>query len=150
MKEYVIAEKSELTAIAEAIREKTSSTETYSIAEMVTAISQIEGGGSAEVEYIIGTPVAATLAVSAWNGSRYDLKLDNYKVGSFGIQIGIPSDSSVINTQALIEAALTVSDYGSAVANTENGTPASVSIVIAAVNTPSTELSIWIFGLEAA
>jgi hypothetical protein len=109
-----------------------------------------EGGSVGDTEYVIGTPVATTLAVDSWNGSRYTLTIENYNVGSFGLQIGVPSDSSVINTQAMVEAALTISDYSSTAANTENGTPASASIVISAVNIPSTALYIWLFGLEAA
>jgi N-acetylneuraminic acid mutarotase len=53
MKEYVIAEKSELTAIAEAIRERSGSTETYSLTEMATAVSAIVGD-STNVEKYLG------------------------------------------------------------------------------------------------
>jgi hypothetical protein len=48
MNELIIAEKAELTAIADAIREKSGSVDTYSLAEMVAAIGEIEGGVNVE------------------------------------------------------------------------------------------------------
>ena len=49
MKEYVIAEKSELTAIADAIRDKIGSSDMYGIGEIPDAIRSIEGVVDKEV-----------------------------------------------------------------------------------------------------
>lgn len=105
---------------------------------------------STEIPYVIGDPVPVTLSAATWNGSRYSLRVDGYRVGSYGLQIGIPSNSSVVNTQILVEAALTVSDYKSYSSNAESGSPAYITAVIASVNTPTTDVNIWLFGLEVA
>lgn len=105
--------------------------------EYATKIASIEVGTTS---YVTGDPVEVTLSSASWNGSRYIATVEGYKVGSYGLQIGVPSNSSVINTQSMIEAALTVSDYSSTTTN--------ASIVIAAVNAPTTDLIIWLFGLE--
>ena len=113
--------------------------------EYANKIAAIE---ASTTSYVVGEPVELILSTANWNGSRYTATVEGYKVGSYGLKIGVPSDSSVINTQAMIEAALTVSDHSFTAADAENGTAAYTTIVIAAVNTPAIDLTIWLFGLE--
>lgn len=44
--EYLICDKQELIAIADAVRTKTGSTDTYTVSELPDAIEAIEAGGS--------------------------------------------------------------------------------------------------------
>lgn len=106
------------------------------------AVEYGEGGGSGETVYVVGTPVECIL--SNWNvadtGTTTTFDVVGYMVGSNGLQIGLPSNSSVFNTQAVVEAALTIPTY----TETESG----VTITISAVNAPTETLTIAIFGLE--
>lgn len=48
--EYLICDKQELVAIADAVRVKTGNTDTYTVSELPDAIEAIEAGGGAEIE----------------------------------------------------------------------------------------------------
>ena len=106
-----------------------------------------ESGG---LTYVVGTPVLFTL--TGWDpdaqGTTYKLKAEGYKIGAGGVQLGLPSDSSTVNTQAVIAAALTVVDtYVSTPGKTTAGY---TEITISAVTAPSRELTVAIFGLVEA
>ena len=75
---------------------------------------------------------------------------EGYKIGENGVQLGLPSDSSTVNTQAVIAAALTVVNTAVTAPNKKEGTVGFTTITISAVNAPSRELTVAIFGLEEA
>ena len=140
--------------IADAIRAKTGGTEQMLPAQMPAAIAGISGGGGdiivSGLTYVVGEPVAFTL--SGWDaavqGTTYTLKATGYKPGANGLQIGLPADSSTVNTQAVVAAALTIVDSSFTAAT--DSAAAYTSITISAVNAPDSDLTVAIFGLEAA
>lgn len=54
-KEYLIYEKKDLVAVADAVRAKTGSSETYLVSELPAAINNIVGGGSEEMELLLSS-----------------------------------------------------------------------------------------------
>lgn len=140
--------------IADAIRAKTGGTEQMLPAQMPAAIAGISGGGGDVVigglTYVVGEPVAFTL--SGWDaaaqGTTYTLKANGYKIGANGLQIGLPADSSTVNTQAVVAAALTVVNTSFTAAT--DSAPAYTTVAISAVSVPDRDLTVAIFGLEAA
>lgn len=109
-----------------------------------------ESGGSPA--YVVGLPVALTL--TSWDpavqGTTYKLKAEGYKIGAGGVQLGLPSDSSTVNTQAVVAAALTIVNTTVATPNKNTNTAGYTLITISAVTAPSRELTVAIFGLEEA
>ena len=109
-----------------------------------------ESGGSPA--YVVGLPVALTL--TGWDpavpGTTYKLKAEGYKIGAGGVQLGLPSDSSTVNTQAVIAAALTIVNTTVATPNKNTNTAGYTLITISAVTAPSRELTVAIFGLVEA
>lgn len=109
-----------------------------------------ESGGSPA--YVVGLPVALTL--TGWDpavqGTTYKLKAEGYKIGTGGVQLGLPSDSSTVNTQAVVAAALTIVNTTVATPNKNTNTAGYTLITISAVTAPSRELTVAIFGLEEA
>lgn len=108
-----------------------------------------ESGG---LTYVVGLPVALTL--TGWDpdaqGTTYKLKAEGYKIGAGGVQLGLPSDSSTVNTQAVVAAALTIVNTTVATPNKNTNTAGYTLITISAVTAPSRELTVAIFGLEEA
>lgn len=109
-----------------------------------------ESGGSPA--YVVGLPVALTL--TGWDpdaqGTTYKLKAEGYKIGAGGVQLGLPSDSSTVNTQAVVAAALTIVNTAVYAPNKDTNTAGYTIITISAVTAPSRELTVAIFGLEEA
>lgn len=109
-----------------------------------------ESGGSPA--YVVGLPVALTL--TGWDpavqGTTYKLKAEGYKIGAGGVQLGLPSDSSTVNTQAVVAAALTIVNTTVATPNKNTNTAGYTLITISAVTAPSRELTVAIFGLVEA
>lgn len=109
-----------------------------------------ESGGSPA--YVVGLPVALTL--TGWDpavqGTTYKLKAEGYKIGAGGVQLGLPSDSSTVNTQAVVAAALTIVNTAVYAPNKDTNTAGYTLITISAVTAPSRELTVAIFGLEEA
>lgn len=107
------------------------------------------GGG---LTYVVGLPVALTL--TGWDpaaqGTTYKLKAEGYKIGAGGVQLGLPSDSSTVNTQAVVAAALTIVNTQVVAPNKDTNTVGYTEITISAVTAPSRELTVAIFGLEEA
>lgn len=107
------------------------------------------GGG---LTYVVGLPVALTL--TGWDpdaqGTTYKLKAEGYKIGAGGVQLGLPSDSSTVNTQAVVAAALTIVKTAVYAPNKNTNTAGYTEITISAVTAPSRDLTVAIFGLEEA
>ena len=150
MAEYLVQGES-LTAVADAIREKGGTTAPLSFpAGMAEAVRNIQSGGGPT--YVVGTPVSFTL--TGWDpdvqGTTYTLKANGYKIGANGLQIGLPSNSSTVNTQAVVAAALTIVKTAVTAPNKDKNIAGYTEITISAVNAPSRELTVAIFGLEEA
>lgn len=150
MAEYLVQSES-ITAVADAIREKGGTTAPLSFpAGMAEAVRNIQSGGSPA--YVVGLPVALTL--TGWDpavqGTTYKLKAEGYKIGAGGVQLGLPSDSSTVNTQAVVAAALTIVNTTVAAPDKSKNVAGFTEITISAVNAPSRELTVAIFGLEEA
>lgn len=107
------------------------------------------GGGTS---YVVGTPVSFTL--TGWDpdtqGTTHKLKAEGYKIGAGGVQLGLPSDSSTVNTQAVVAAALTIVNTKVVAPNKNTNTVGYTEITISAVTAPSRDLTVAIFGLEEA
>lgn len=98
--------------------------------------------------YIIGEPVEVILSTANWSGTTYQLKLEGYAIGQYGVQLGLPSGISSIAAQKMIEAALVISETSSTEATTDAA--AYVNIRITAIETPTEDMTIALFGLEVA
>lgn len=109
-------------------------------------------GGGDKLVYVLGTPVAFTL--TGWDsdiqGTTYSLKAEGYKIGVNGVQIGLPSNSSTVNTQAVVAAALTIVDTAVTAPDTKKNVAGYVNVTISAVNVPDRDITVAIFGLEEA
>lgn len=105
-----------------------------------------ESGG---LTYVVGEPVTFTL--TGWDpdaqGTTYELKAEGYKIGENGVQLGLPSDSSTVNTQAVIAAALTIVNTSVYAPNKDKNIAGYARIFISAVTAPSWDLTVAIFGL---
>lgn len=120
------------------------------------AITALPAGGGDIVigglTYVPGTPVSFTM--SGWDaavqGTTYTLKANGYKIGANGLQIGLPSNSSTVNTQAVVAAALTIVDTAVTAPDTEKNVAGYVNVTISAVNVPDRDITVAIFGLEEA
>lgn len=150
MAEYLVQDTS-LTTVADAIREKGGTTAPLSFpAGMAEAVRNIQSAGGPT--YVVGTPVSFTL--TGWDtdaqGTTYKLKAEGYKIGANGVQLGLPSDSSTVNTQAVVAAALTIVNTAVYAPNKDTNTAGYTIITISAVTAPSRELTVAIFGLEEA
>lgn len=117
--------------------------------KLVGTLEESGGGGPA---YVVGTPVSFTL--TGWDpdaqGTTYKLKAEGYKIGADGVQLGLPSDSPTVNTQAVVAAALTIVRTWVVAPHKDKNTVGYTEITISAVTAPSRELTVAIFGLEEA
>ena len=115
-------------------------------------VGTLEESGGGSPAYVVGLPVALTL--TGWDpavqGTTYKLKAEGYKIGAGGVQLGLPSDSSTVNTQAVVAAALTIVNTAVTAPDKNTNTVGFTTITISAVNAPSRELTVAIFGLEEA
>lgn len=148
--EYLVQGAS-LTAVADAIREKGGTTAPLSFpAGMAEAVRNIQSAGGPT--YVVGAPVLFTL--TGWDpdtqGTTYKLKAEGYKIGANGVQLGLPSDSSTVNTQAVVAAALTIANTKVTAPDKEKSVAGFTEITISAVTAPSRDLTVAIFGLEEA
>lgn len=144
-------------AIAAAITGKGVPTEaTSSFSDMAKNINDIPSAGGdiivSGLTYVVGEPVSFTL--SGWDaavqGTTYTLKANGYKIGANGLQIGLPSNSSTVNTQAVVAAALTLANATVTEPNMEKNIAGYTTLEIVAVTPPDREITIAIFGLEEA
>lgn len=115
-------------------------------------VGTLEESGGGSPAYVVGLPVALTL--TGWDpavqGTTYKLKAEGYKIGAGGVQLGLPSDSSTVNTQAMVAAALTIVNTAVYAPNKDTNTAGYTIITISAVTAPSRDLTVAIFGLEEA
>ena len=102
--------------------------------------------------YVPGIPV--TFALTNWDpdiqGTTYELVCTGYKIGDGGLQIGLPSDSSAVNTQAVVAAALTIANTKVTEPDIQDKRVGRTTVTISAVNAPDRDLVIALFGLEEA
>lgn len=101
-------------------------------------------------QYVIGEPLERVISGSAWdpdlNGATYEMGIDGYVPGEYGVQIGLPSETSTVNAQAVVAAALSIPNV---TLQSEDGATTGVRITLSAVNPPTGDLTIALFGLEA-
>ena len=121
----------------------------YAKGEKIVGTLEESAGGTS---YVVGLPVALTL--TGWDpdaqGTTYKLKAEGYKIGAGGVQLGLPSDSSTVNTQAVVAAALTIVNTQVVAPNKNTNTAGYTEITISAVTAPSRDLTVAIFGLVEA
>ena len=121
----------------------------YAKGEKIVGTLEESGGGTS---YVVGLPVALTL--TGWDpdaqGTTYKLKAEGYKIGAGGVQLGLPSDSSTVNTQAVVAAALTIVNTAVYAPNKNTNTAGYTIITVSAVTAPSRDLTVAIFGLVEA
>ena len=126
-------------------------TEAADLSGVPAAITALPAGETG-LTYVVGEPVSFTL--SGWdeplNGTTYKLKAEGYKIGAGGVQLGLPSDSSTVNTQAVVAAALTIVNTAVYAPNKDTNTAGYTEITISAVTAPSRDLTVAIFGLVEA
>lgn len=139
----------DMTTVANAIREKGGTTAPLSFpAGMVAAVRDIQSSGSSPT-YVVGLPISFTL--TNWDptvqGTTYKLNAVGYKIGAGGIQLGLPSDSSTANTQATVASALTIVDTDVTAPDKSKNVAGYTTITISAVTAPSRDLTVAIFGL---
>ena len=115
-------------------------------------VGTLEESGGGSPAYVAGEPVTFTL--TGWDpdsqGTTYELEAEGYKIGANGVQLGLPSDSSTVNTQAVVAAALTIVKTYVAAPNKDTNMAGYTEITISAVTAPNRELTVAIFGLEEA
>ena len=120
------------------------------LAGIPAAITALPAGSISGLTYVVGTPVAYT--ISSWDeyteGHRKSISIQGYKVGENGVQVGLMSDSSAKNTEAVVAAALTVIRATSST-NSNTGVT-TTTIYLTAVYVPTEEITVAFFGLEAA
>ena len=126
-------------------------TEAADLSGVPAAITALPAGETG-LTYVVGLPVALTL--TGWDpdaqGTTYKLKAEGYKIGAGGVQLGLPSDSPTVNTQAVVAAALTIVNTTVAAPDKSKNVAGFTEITISAVTAPSRELTVAIFGLEEA
>ena len=122
----------------------------YAKGQKLVGTLEESGGGSSA--YVVGAPVLFTLTGwdAAEQGTTYTLTAEGYKIGANGVQLGLPSDSSTVNTQAVVAAALTIVNTAVYAPNKDKNTAGYTIITISAVTAPSRDLTVAIFGLEEA
>lgn len=96
--------------------------------------------------YVVGNPVNFTLLASEWNGTTYNLDLSAYPAVSNNIVIGIPTTSSMYNATLMANAALSIAQV-SISRNSETQELTSATARISAVNQPTEDLLVAIWGL---
>lgn len=107
-----------------------------------------ESGGTATFpRYVIGNPLEVVLSLDNWSGTTYSIKLENYKIGIYGVQIGMPLVSDTEVAQMILECAFTIPYSNFTVATSSH--PAYTDIRVSAIKTPIKDIPITLFGLEA-
>lgn len=145
MAEY-LTNTADLTAVANAIREKGGTTDLLSFPTgMVTAVRNIKS-------YVVGLP--RSFILTNWDpdvyGTTFRMNAVGYKIGAGGLQVGLPSNSSTVNTQAVVAAALTIVDTQVNEPDKSENVAGFTQITFSAVTAPSRDLIIALFGLEEA
>ena len=101
------------------------------------------------LQYVIGEPLERVISAAEWdpelNGATYEMEIDGYLPGEYGVQIGLPSETSTVNAQAVAAAALSIPNV---TLKSSNDVVTGVQITLSAVNPPTKDLTIAFFGLE--
>ena len=117
--------------------------------ENVHSISTETETGTSTIfpRYVIGAPMEVVLSLDNWSGTTYNIKLENYKIGEYGLQVGMPLVSDANIAQMIVECAFTIpySYFSSATSSAA----AYTTLRISAIKTPTRDIPIALFGLEA-
>ena len=105
------------------------------------------GGTEIFSKYIVGAPIEFNLSIDNWVGTTYSIKIEGYNVGAYGVQVGMPSVTDVNVAQEIIECALTVPTWSHTVATSTAA--AYTTVKLSAIRTPSMDIPVLLFGLEA-
>ena len=135
--QVIVAEKS-LQDIADSIRTKLGTSDTYLPSEMSAAIDSISGGGSSGTENLTETKV--TISPSNIVNKFYDISLnslDNI------VKVGIPTDSSTSNTQLILNSQIEIVKINRKTSSSEN-----LSIKVKFNNVPESSVVLSIFSLN--
>lgn len=116
-----------------------------SFRDYANKISDIPVGG---ISYVIGEPVNVDVPANAWNGSTASVKATGYHPSGDTLFIGLPANDSTVNTQRVVAAALTLPKYTTSSANTSSNIAAYTMLTLSAVNAPTEDMVIAVFGLE--
>lgn len=129
---------------------------TKEIDETTGAIKLIFGIPSGDTKvvnvtaYVTGEAIEFVLSSDNWDSTNYTLKANGYQAEEGSLQIGLPANDDTTNTQCVIESALTIPRFSSVAPDTEDNIAGYVTINISAVNTPTRDVTIAIFGLVEA
>ena len=133
MKKYFIMEDT-LSAIATAIRSKSTKTDLIKVENYVDEIMALTGG----IQYVEPTPLTYILYADKWDGTSYELEVSGYET-AYNCLIDLPAESGVANTQAVLSSGLTAPR-----AYKLSGVQ---YITISAVTVPTMDVAIAIYGL---
>lgn len=115
------------------------------------------GGGSgslpqpSEIISVVGEPIDFVL--TNWdaveNGHTYVLKVNGSKPRKSGVQIGLPrNNDSYVNTQQVIDSALTLPNINYVAPDTEKNIAGYTMIYISCVDVPKNDITIALYGLD--
>lgn len=80
MSDYIITERSNIVAIADAVREKNGTTDTLTLGEIVEGINEIEGKTEIPEDYIVDEEIAAQDELIAQIMTAIESKMPNKEV----------------------------------------------------------------------
>lgn len=164
-------------AIANAIRGKNGSNETYVPAEMARAISLIETGVQLDpltnpatgqqilsgfeaydeegnllegTAFLTGGTAEFTLAADSWNGTTYTVTTNAWrKVEGQTPLMDLPFTSSAVNAQRVVEAGITMPSVATT-SSTDSATGAIIyttTLIFSAVRTPPVDVDVAVFNI---
>ena len=112
-------------------------------------LNKSDQAGTVEFPHMVTSePVTVKLSKDEWNGSCYTLTVPLYNKGPYGIQIGLPANTSTTNTQNLIRAALTINNTYNYTGSTSQNPY--VQMLLVAVNVPDEDMEIALYGTVPA
>ena len=135
--QVIVAEQS-LQDIADSIRTKLGTSDTYLPSEMSAAIDSISGGGSSGTENLTETKV--TISPSNIVNKFYDISLNS---SDNVVKVGIPTDSSSSNTQLILNSQIEVVKIDRKTSSSEN-----LSIRVKFNNVPESSVVLSVFSLN--
>ena len=135
--QVIVAEQS-LQDIADSIRTKLGTSDTYLPSEMSAAIDSISGEGSSGTENLTETKV--TISPSNIVNKFYDISLNS---SDNVVKVGIPTDSSSSNTQLILNSQIEVVKIDRKTSSSEN-----LSIRVKFNNVPESSVILSVFSLN--
>lgn len=97
--------------------------------------------------YVVGEPAELSIPLSSWDGTTSEPIVYGYKEGPSSVQLGLMPGSSTPVTQEVIASALTITRVSTAAPDLEKNTVGRVNFRIVAVNVPTRDIKVAIFGL---